>query len=322
MLISEISVGSSEQSSEALRTLALAAFTESFPLAPFAQFYSITGNAGFSRKKDDKMTSAGANRAIGSDYTPKSNTPDYATPTLKIYGDVVKTDIAHDRRGGDVTSQRVKDLENFSRNIGRYMTNSFFNDTLSATNFSGLKEQATTLSRKSVFYSVNGGTLPSGTATADKKQQDQFFEWLDAEIEEIEGGPDVLFMNGTMKARLKTIRRNNMGTIQVADFYGKMMTVDTYGDVPIVNPKYKADATGLIIPDNETEGSNNDCTSIYPVKFGEEMDVSIATNVGIDCRDLGQVGASFQTLCEMDADVVVLNKLAFKRLSGIRAKGQ
>ena len=166
MKINQISQGSAVDSSEKLTKLAVSEFVNSFPLANFAEFYAITGNADTPRKVDGNLT-AGGNRTIGTDYTAKSNTPSFGAVTLKIYGDKVKTDLAYQRRGVDIGSQRALNLANFSRSLGRFFADSVINDEIDSSKFSGLLEQATELSRKIVFDTENGGSLPTGNASAD-----------------------------------------------------------------------------------------------------------------------------------------------------------
>jgi hypothetical protein len=318
MLIQQISKGGTVTSEQALLALAIADFASNFPLSPFAQFYPITGNADAPRKVDDAM-SAGQNRAIGADYAnPKENTPGFGAVVLKIYGDIVRTDIALVRRGGDIGDQRAIDLGNFSKSLGRYLMDAFINDAIGATKFSGLLEQCTTLSRKTVFDGTNGGALPTGNASADKKQQDKFIEQMKAMMNDIAGGPDAIIMNGAFMARLESVGRSFVTTGSAPDIYGTQHAVKQFDGVPIINAGYKANNTGLVIPNDEHEGTSEDCTSIYMVKFGEKQDLTFATNVGLDVKNLGQVGSFFETQVELDVDLVCLNSKAISRLSGIR----
>lgn len=316
MKINQISRGSSV-SPEQLRNLAVSEFVNSCPLAPFLEFYSTKGNADSPRKTDGAMT-AGDTRAIGDDYTAKSNTPGFGAVALKIYGDKVKTDIAYERRGIDIGSQRALDLANFSKSLGRYFMDALINHTIvgAPEHIDGLKAQATTLSRVSKLAD-NGASVPNGNSSTNVGLQHTFLEWLDAQINDIVGGPDCLVMNGSMKARLKSIGRNNWSVQSIPDVYGANQNVDTYNGIPIVNAGYAANNTGLIIPNNETCGNTSTSTSIYLLKFGEQTDVTLATNIGLDVQDMGLVGTEYLTLVEFDVDLAILNSYAFKRCAGI-----
>ncbi len=317
MKINQISQGSAVDSSEKLTKLAVSEFVNTFPLSDFAEFYAITGNADTPRKVDGNMT-AGDNRTIGTDYTAKTNTPTFGSIALKIYGDKVKTDLAYQRRGIDIGSQRALDLANFSRSLGRYFMDSIINDAISASKISGLKEQADSLSRKIVFDTANGGALPTGNASTDRKQQMKFMEWLDAQIQDIAGGPQAIMANGAFISRLESIGKEFVTTNLVQDIYGANQIIKTYKQIPIVNLGFKANNSGLIIPTDEDEGTSTGvCTSLYLARFGEQADVTLATNVGLDVKDMGLVGTEYLTMVEFDVDLAILNDKSFKRCSGI-----
>lgn len=303
-----------EQSSQALGTLAVNEFMAAFQLSNYLEFFKMTGNVASARKSDADMQ-AGANRTIATDYTAKSNTPGFATANVKIYGDIVETDIAYERRGIDIGSQRSKDLANFSRSLGRYFMNSIINDTVSADKFSGLTEQCTTLNLKTVFDTVNGGALPSGNATTDKKQQDKFFEQLDFMIAQT--NPTVLLCNSKLKARLASVGRSFLTVSSINDVYNQPVSINLYNGIPVIDAGFKEDNTNFVIGNAETEGTSTTCTSLYLLRCGEEIDWTFATNVGLDVKDLGLVSTKYQTLVEMDIDMLILNPNSVKRLSGI-----
>jgi hypothetical protein len=315
MKISAIPAQSDNPQSAALRSLAISEFSSAFPLANFAEFYSIVGNADSPRKVDGSMT-AGDTRTLSSDYTAKKNTPGFSAVALKIYGDKVETDIAYERRGIDIGSQRTLDLANFARSLGRYFMNAIINDELSAEKFSGIKETITANSLKTVFGSANGGSLPTGNASADRKLQDAFIEQLMLNISLTR--PSAIIMNAYLKARLASIGRSYMSTTQITDIYGNLQTVENFASVPIVDAGFTSNNSGLVIPNNEVEGSSGAaCTSLYMVRFGEQSDFTLATNVGLDVKDMGILGTSYTTMAEFDVDTALLDSTALRRISGI-----
>lgn len=321
MKFNQISGGVAERTQQALRSLAISEVMSQFPISPYAEFYSILGNADAPRKADDTME-AGDNRAINEDYTAKDNTPGFASVVLKMYGDKIKTDVAYERRGQDIGSQRAIDLANGARSIGRRLMDAFVNDdtAVNAKKFTGLKKQTDVLGRVAIFDTDNGGIVPTGNGNTERKQQDKFIEFLDAHFNDIAGGPDIMLCNGTMLARLGSIGRGYTSFTNVKDIYGKEQQVLAFRGVPCINAGFKASNTGLVIPDDITCGTSEDCTSLYYVKFGEATDVTFATNVGLDVKDLGVVGMNYVTAVEIDLDLAVLNANSVKRLDGIRLK--
>ena len=158
----------------------------------------------------------------------------------------------------------------------------------------------------------NGLAVPLGNDNASKTAQQKFLEAINQLIQKVDGGAQALFMNAFVLSRLTTIAREFIQW--QPNTFG--MLVPYYNGVPLRDAGY--DKTGdLVIPNDETVGNNNDCTSVYAVRFGEAGDLSIATNVGVEVKDLGLVGVHYTHSVEFDADLVLLNDLAVARLEGI-----
>lgn len=316
MLINQITQSTPTDGADELRTLAVAEFMAACPLMTHAQFYTITGNADSPRKATEIY--GGDNRAVGADYaTPKSANPSFGSVALKIYGDKVKTDIANQRRGIDIGSQRAKDLRGFARSLGRYFTDAVVNDQVAATKFGGLAEQVTALGRDAILGGgPDGYEVPSGDSAGSKAKRNNFIEQVDQVIEEVD--PTVILLDSKTIARIQSIGREFVRTDVVANVFGVDQVVTRYRERPLVNAGLKKDRSGPVIGHAETVGASTDCTSMYFLRFEEGADVTFATNVGFDVQDLGLVGSEYITLVEFDVDLAILNDWAVKRLTGIR----
>jgi hypothetical protein len=134
----------------------------------------------------------------------------------------------------------------------------------------------------------------------------------------VPGGAQFIAANAQFRARLKSLAKSRVQTTTAINALGQPFQVDTYDGVPLIDPGYKANGTGLIIPNDEVVGSSSNCTSLYIGRYGEERDLTIATNVGLDVYDVGLVGAAYQTMVEMDLDQTLLNPKSLRRLGGIR----
>lgn len=275
----------------------------------FAEFYPIVGNADYARKA--ATASGGQFRALDSDYSNNIITPAFANPTLKILGDKVQVDWAHERRGLDIASVRARELMSFARNLGKQFQYYFFNGVVSGTQFNGLK--AITPAGQKITAATNGISVTLGNDNTAKTAQQNYLELLNQLIQKVDGGAQVLFMNARALSRLTTIAREFVQWLP--NTFGQLMPY--YNGIPIRDAGY--DKTGaLVIPQNETVGTSTDCTSIYAVRFSEGADLSIATNVGVEVKDLGLVGVHYVHSVEFDADLVLLNDLSVARLEGIR----
>ncbi len=276
----------------------------------YAEFYSIVGNADYTRKAP--TASGGQFRALDTDYPQNVVTPQFANPTLKILGDKVEVDRAHERRGQDIPSVRAQELLNFARDLGKQFQYYFFNgDSATDPNaFDGLKIQMP--SGQVITAATNGLQVQMGNSDAAVQSQQQFLELLDQLIETVDGGAQVLYMDSKTLARLTTIAR---GQVQWRlNEFGR--SVAYYNDVPIRPAGYDKNGN-RVIPHNETVGTATNCTSVYAVRFGEKADVTLATNIGVEVKDLGLVGVHYTHSVEFDTDLVILNDKAVARLQGI-----
>ncbi len=305
MLLNEISAR------DAISQEVVQAMIDRATVLEFAEFYSITGNADYTRKAS---TAAGGQfRALNSDYPNNQVNPAYANPTLKILGDKVQVDRAHERRGNDLASVRARDLLAFANTLGEQFQNYFFNgDTgTSADQFDGLKVQMP--AGQLLTAATNGLAVTLGNDNTAKTAQQQAIELLDELIDSVKGGAQVLFMDGKTLSRYTTIARDFI-TYAEANFGRK---IPFYNGIPIRPAGYDKDGN-KIIPHTETVGTATDCTSVYAVRFGEGVDLSFATNIGVEVKDLGLVGVHYTHAVEIDADLALLNDKAVARLEGLR----
>lgn len=320
MLINEISTGGPNSQAE-FRELALATLYANFPLAMYAHFYSFAGNSDTPRKSGSEFD-AGQTRTVATGYVAKERQPRFGSAVLKIYGDKVATDIANNRRGIDVPTQRIRDLEKFCASLGRYLMHALVNHDTGANgqHTNGLKALAEDIGENVALGDGDGLALPRGNDNAAAMAFGRMTEELDHHIEDIDGGVDVILSNSTFISRLGTMGSRFVQTDTVQDIYGENQRVTTYKGIPLVNAGWRPDRGGYVIGNDETVGTSTDCTSVYLVNYGEEEDVTIASNVGIDVIDLGHVEEKIKALVELDIDQVVLNERSLKRLSGVRAK--
>lgn len=300
-------------SNPALRAVAIGEMRGVSQIFDFAEFYSFVGNADTPKKPD--TTTGGNQRAVNTDYTGVVGAPAYGAVTLQIFGDKVKTDIAYERRGQDVPSERVRELQSFARGIGRYFMYQLINGSGTPPQMHGLKnliQAAQTLSLDGEGSA--GQAVPLGNSDANKASQQAFIEALDNLIASC-GAGSILIMNAKMISRLSAIAREYL---LISNINGVFGPVTMYNGVPIINAGYSSDLTTPVIGSAETVGDDTDCTSIYCVRYGEKTDTTIGTNVGLQVRDLGLVGTQYTTLVEMDADQTILGATSAWRLQGIQ----
>ncbi len=303
MKLNQISAG------DAVTQSVVKAILENASVLQHAQFYSIVGSASYDRKT--ASATGGQFRSLDSDYPLNSVSPVFTNPALRILGDQVQVDQAHERRGTDVNSVRALELLNFAKNLGKQFQNYLFNgDSMtSSEQFDGLKVLVP--SGQTLVASSNGLAVVTGSDNTARTAQQKFLELLDVLIEQTEGA-DLLVMDGKTLARLTTIASSQV-TVSMNEF-GK--PVKHYNGVAITSAGYDKNGT-RVIPHTETCGTSSATTSVYAMKFGAGTDYSIATNSGIEVKDLGVVGPFFTHKVEIDACPVLLNDKSVARLTGL-----
>jgi len=318
MKFSELKTTASSPETEDIATLVKSEFIAQFPLSNFLEFYTFTGNADTPRKPGVDLN-AGAKRAIGGAFSsPVENTPDFGAVALKIYGFPLKMDKAHQRRGVDLGSQFRIDCQTATKGFARYMAEAFINDTIDATSFSGLKEQCTNLSRKfNLSGGNNGQSFPIGNSDVNHTLQMKLFEALDQVLMDMGIDKVAILADSLLISRMKSVGMSFFTTDNVVNVYNQPMRILNYNGVPIINMGVDG-AGNRVIPVTETEGtSTSTCTSLYVVKFGEQVDLTAATNVGLSIAPPKQVDNNYVMDVELDIDVVALTSKSIYRMSGI-----
>ncbi len=282
------------------------------PILQYAEFFKMVGNADNPRMA--ATAKGGQFRAVNDDYPDNQVDAAFANIALKIFGDKVQVDQAHERRGQDIASVRLSELDNFSKMMAREFQDAFVNsDSASdSKSFDGIKKLVP--SGQVLTPGADGIEVPLGNDSTSKKKQQVFLEWLFNLIENIDGGAQLLFMDSKTLSRLNSIAREFVRYTKDTQFG---VRIAYFNEVPIVISGYDKDGN-RVIPHDETIGANNDATSIYAMRFGERSDLTLATNVGVEVKDLGLVGSHYVHKVEMDVAPGLLYDKALARLKGIR----
>lgn len=288
----------------------VALLTAKASILKYAHFYGITGNSDMPRK--NATATGGQFRALNDNYADNTVNPQFGSVNLKIFGDKVMVDKAHERRGKDIPSERLRQLDNFCENLGKNFQHEFFNGNVNLNNksFNGLNSVIP--GSQIIYGSDEGLVIPLGNSDAAKTAQQVFIEKLRNLIAKLDGKPDVIYMNEDVLSRLTSIAAEYL--IWQKDDFGTL--IPTFAGIPLEAGGYNA-AGNLIIPANETIGEYSNASTISAVRFGEEKDLTLATSTGVVVDDLGLVGNHYTHVVELDADLGLLNPKAAAQLKGI-----
>ncbi|KAB2967519.1 hypothetical protein [Zoogloea sp.] len=125
-------------------------------------------------------------------------------------------------------------------------------------------------------------------------------------------GANAILVNPNLSARMTTIGKQ-LGAAgeSVTSFGTKVKTFDG---------KALVELPTSAIPQNESDGTNSDCTSLYVVRFAEGTGAAFTTNSGFlftDFEETSQLPSGIARL-EMFVNLAVLKRNAVRRMSRIR----
>ncbi len=276
----------------------------------YAEFYQIVGNSDNPRKK--ASASGGQFRAVNDSWSVNVVNPSFGTVNLKIFGDQVSVDKAHERRAFDIRSERTRQLINFAEEFGKNFQYEFFNAKAN-TNPKSWNGLASLIPSSQVLVAnTDGLVVQAGNSDQAALSKQLFLEKLRRLITMVDGGAQVLYMNEDVWTRLTTIAAEYINWQE--NEFGTM--IPYFGGVPIRPGGYNSNGN-LVIPANEPFGEFNNATTIYAIRFGEKKDLTIATSNGLNVNDLGEVGNHYVDNVELDGDLCLLNNRAVAALKGI-----
>lgn len=273
----------------------------------------IEGNA-FAYNQEGALPGI-AFRAVNGSYDESAGAVNQLTEILYIMGGDVDVDTYIVETRGNVNDQRAIQTRAKVKALKVGFQDAFFNGdhTNDSTQFDGLKTRLTGT------QVLSAGTNGLGVITGGH----DFLDKLDDLFAAVTGGPDALYMNDLIKAKLRSSVRRLGGWQTYKEVEtGKM--IDFYNGVPILDPGLKADGSTRILPQTETVGSSNATSSIYAVKFGEsEVDAAVTglTNGGIKVKDLGELQSkpAFRTRIEAFIGLGLFGAKGAARLKGCLA---
>ena len=287
-------------------------FVQESPVLDRIPLMDIQGNA---YAYNEEGTLPGVEfRAVNSAYAESTGTVNQRTESLVILGGDADVDTFIVQTRGNLNDQRATQTAMKVKAAAYKYQDAFINGDVAvdANSFDGLKKR---LTGAQVIASATNGIGPVAGGH-------DFFDALDNLIAAVAGGPDALYTNATIRARIMSSARRLGG----ADFMNEALTnkrVPTYNGIPLLDIGTKADGTA-IIPMTETQGTSTDAGSIYAVKFGlgeGDQAVTGLTNGGVQVKDLGEIDAKpvFRTRIEFFCGLGIFGGKAAARLTGVRA---
>lgn len=294
----------------------------SAPILRTAQWYARNGSTDHLQRAREGTEQAAYFRALNaSANTSTPPTPNPITPEKKIISFDIKVDRAFQDRGDDLLADQLAYQSLIeSREAGYVLQSKFFNaDSGSvAAEFDGLIAQVDTGDAVQYQIANNGaGALMSLGATNDevKAKREALIALINL-IDSVQGGASHLIMNEDLKSRVIMISKE-------AGFYRTQK--DELGDeVEMIRGAQLVGAgrskTGAaLLPFTETvDGVGANCSSIFAVRWGERVDLSLLTSVGVSASQPYVSGNFWIINVNIDAQIVLQNTRALVQSRGWR----
>jgi hypothetical protein len=270
--------------------------------------------------KDDGTFTGTAARAIGSAVQKDAQAPVLESAALAAYGreisidDVYKLDknvgmapaglrILSDRRLGALCVKLAEEIQD-----------DIINGTAAANQMLGLltfvadaaaggqttRLGFTTAELAAMNYQVN---LKISNDLVDN--QDTFVETLMKKIAEVPGANGII-CNTSFSARLSTIAKRKGAAGETVNSFGQK--VKTFDNRPII------EVPDAALPNTQSDGQNNDCTSMFIVRFAEELGLACSTNSGFYFQDF----QDYETYPQGVARLQMFLNLSCERTDAVR----
>ena len=246
-------------------------------------------------------------RGIGGSYTESTGIINPVTESLSILGGFSDVDRVLVKTQGNLNDIRALHDGLKAKAAALRFTKNFFKGDSSTDpkEFDGLEKR---LTGSQLF---NMGSDSGGNALTLIK--------LDELIDSVQGSPDILFMNKTMRRYVNYLVRNEgQASETVSDSFGRQLTA--YSGIPI--GVIEEDETGsAILGFNEACAAGDSVgTSIYAVRFGAGEYISGLQCGFLDVIDQGLYsgGVAYRTLIEWIVGMACFHPKAAARLRYIK----
>lgn len=267
-------------------------FPRTSPVLERLPFFPVNGQA-YVYNQEQTLPGV-AFRGINQSYTESTGVVNPHTERLYVLGGISAVDRALVKTQGNVNNIRAIHDAMKAKATALAFTKTFFkgDNSDNPSEFDGLEKRLT-----GAQVIDAGGEL---TLAA-----------LDEAIDAVQGGPDMLFMNKTLRRKVNAlVRAAGQAVETVNDSFGRQLS--TYAGIPI--GVIEDDKDGNLILDFEETGESS---SIYAVRFGAAEWVSGLQSGAMDVIDLGLTDTMYKTLIEWVCGLAVFHPRAASRLKGI-----
>lgn len=300
--------------SDPVTNLVLEGLEMSAPILQDVQLYAKAGAADSVKRKRDGTVTA-IFRSLNESNSATPPTPVYDPVAKKIISFDAKVDVVLEDRNEDPEAELAVQTKLEAISAGYVLQEKIFEGDADddAEEIDGMRELVQ--SAKIVPVAVDGIVLQLGNSDAAVQLQQTAIEKLLQHFAMVKGGASHAYMNEYLKIRLLTIAKN-LGYYRVSkDELGNF--IEQIGSTIIRGAGYKEDGSTLL-PFTETVGNSSNCSPIFLVRWGERVDFTALTSVGVKARYAGQSGNFITNNVNLDLALHLQNHSALYQSTGWR----
>lgn len=293
-------------STDPVKTGVIATIIRESAIAQHMSWMPIGGNAYKSTVEQTLPTVAF--RQVNANYTASWGGDAEELWGTTILGGEVKIDNYIIRVRGDARSVKAAQFQKFAKAMALTLDKYVIDGTGTANDFKGYNALVTDNHGQLYKPNANGGALTLGGL-------DEAHDLLRT------GSADHILLNRTVRRKITSLARNTSNSFSLID-----TTTDAFGrqvmkwnDIPLSITGDGPDGSQILAFD-ETTGSSNVTTSLYFVRYGDDLVSGLAGFGGaLEVRDFGeqQAGPYHMGRVEFYPGLAVFDKYALVRYQGI-----
>lgn len=259
----------------------------------FLPFMDVTGTS-VAYVRESTMPAASF-YTVGDTWTEATPTFSMETAKLTIIGGDADVDNFLQATYTSHNDIEAEVIANRAKSVAHKFSETFISGLGTTNTFKGIHSLIP--SGQSLSMGTNGGAL-----TLDK---------LDELIDMVKPGkPELLLMSKRTRRKLKQLRRADSISQEIhLNEFGQQ--VETYDGIPLIVDDF--------VPDNQAQGTNNDTSSIYALKFGIGTGVMGLENGGIQIERVGELETkdATRTRIKWYCGLALYSELGAAKLTGI-----
>jgi len=282
----------------------------SCPILFDAQFYTKSGAADSVKNAREAADKTLITRALNANNTATPPTPTYSPVTKRIVSFDASSDVLLEDRNEDPEAELALQSRLEAYKAGFVLQEMFFegDNGVTPTDFDGMRNIV------DASYVYEDGLLVPVGGDAQLEAMQLALEKFRQTAAIIQGGASHVYMNEWLKIRWISLakRLGYYDRIQAFD-----QNIDTIGGIIVRGAGYNVDGEPLLPFDETVDGTAN-CSSMFFCRWGERVDLTVLTSVGMKGRYAGQIGNQILNNFNMDACLHLQNTTALVQSAGWR----